>query len=1072
MLGFNQESSLQYRIQPQKVTSILQQEWDMRLCGARFSAPIKDGVKPSRIDGNKQFCTVTCSRKGAALSRCGPVVEAAQVFTKFFISKRLRYLIAMAELSSRSTDIGLTMSGAVYLDVIVDYEDPEARTEVTPSDAVWHSRYPLLAIGYAKGQGGLVRVVEYSLESDNTRSLDDYEHESAQPHCLSWHPFERCLVVGWENGEVTIWTPISGTLPQAVQHKHAVSIIEWSACNPVRLVSADATGSCVGWQIQDNVAEQLFYHEIREALVDLAFLPNAKDFLVATESGMLFTITDTGQCHNLLRVDGNVIRLLYNSNNHTIVTVTDNLVVSQFRHTEQNSLEQASRVKLAGSGYCARIEWLVSGILVVAAGETNLRLVNLQNNDNASLHVSSEIGSEFFVALAIDAEGHRIAAGTTNGRIFIWNDPSTAEEAEERNANPYEVKVFGKIRTLGVCSGSGLISAVAQEVTVFREQKASLAYSSQLLALQTSARKAFIDLIQMSASVKLETEVPIRALFAGRDVVAVSNRKRLLFYELQHVTRTARFLGAMNTNSTLVSLHDQNAFVIQDNQVQVRSFQGVLKQTIVGQQDEGEIVSMDVAGFFLAVGSIKGFIRMWDIGSRKEITSHAGPKSLLIPEKSKLHSVKCNASGTKISATIVSIKEGRMLPLLYVWDIEEDDVACLDFSKPSKVGDRNKMYTDMTGRIPVNHLWDAENPRLLAVECHLEDSDMGSPDAVIAMVFVTAEFGFVVQDTVPFDRTRFSLIGVHVPYFYLASSCGPTDSAATEKLAYAKHTYRQSMRDFVGVESCDRETREAILKLSFFLTIGNMDEAFSAVRSIKNESVWENMARMCVKNKRLDVAPVCLGKMEKASAAMALRQVQTKHPEDIDLHVAILAIYLGMIDEAKDLLEKNGNNRMLIKLLCDSNRWEEAVDLAERKSRINLRNTYYRYAKHLEELGKIQEAIQYYEKSNTHLQQVPRMLVEKDVHALENYISKRKDPQFFTWWAQYLESQGDTEEALRYYEMAKDYVSLVRINCFFNNVDTAMEIANDVGDRAACFHLARNLESLDKASDAVHFFSK
>lgn len=185
---------------------------------------------------------------------------------------------------------------------------------------------------------------------------------------------------------------------------------------------------------------------------------------------------------------------------------------------------------------------------------------------------------------------------------------------------------------------------------------------------------------------------------------------------------------------------------------------------------------------------------------------------------------------------------------------------------------------------------------------------------------------------------------------------------------------------------------------------------------------------------------------------------------------------------------------------------------------------YCRYAKHLEELGKIQEAIQYYEKSNTHLQQVPRMLVEKDIHGLETYIVKSREPQFYKWWAQYLESQGDTEEALRYYELAKDFVSLVserrrdagkiralllsvgedifphvtyelsrqpyaqrvvsrwhhrslpfpqvRINCFFNNVDTAMEIANDVGDRAACFHLARHLESIDRPSDSVHFFSK
>lgn len=778
------------------------------------------------------------------------------------------------------------MAGTVYLDVTVEFETLGSRTEVTPFDAVWHSRYPLLAIGYAKSENGLVRIIEYSLENDTIHPLEDYEHESAQPCCLSWHPSERCLVAGWENGEVTIWTPIGGTIVQTVQHQYPVSQIEWSACTPVRLVTADTAGSCLGWQLQDNVGEQLFYHEIRETLVDIVFRPNAKDFFVATESGTLFIVTDTGQCHDLLRVDGHVIRLLYNSNSNTLVTVTDNLVISQFRHTEQNGVDQVSRVKLAGSGYRARIEWLMMGVLVIAAGDTSLRLVNLRTNDNANLHVSSENSNESFTALAVDTGSQKVAAGTTHGRIFIWNEPSTAEEAEERNANPYEVQVTGNFRTLGVCSAFGLISAVAQEVTVFREQQASLAYSSQLLALQTGARKAFIDLIQMSVSVKLETEVPIRALFAGREVVGVSDRKRLLFYELQHATRTARFLGSMNTTSVLISLHDQNAFVIQNGQIEVRSFQGALNQTIVAQQDEGEIVSIDVAGFFIAVGSSKGCIRMWDVGNRREITSHAGPKSLLIPERSKLHSVRCNANGTKISAIMSSVGGDHTLPLLYVWDIEEDDVFCLDFSRPSKEGDRNRMYTDMSGKVPVNHLWDGEDPRLLVLECHFEDSNTGSSEAVIVTVFVTAEFGLVVQDTVAFDKKKFSLIGAHVPYFYLVSKNGSSERMGPEKLAYAKHAYRLSMSDFVGVESCDRETREAILKLSFFLTTGNMDEAFSAIRSIKSESVWENMARMCVKNKRLDVAPVCLGKMKKVSAAMALRQVQAKHPENIDLQVS------------------------------------------------------------------------------------------------------------------------------------------------------------------------------------------
>ena len=63
-------------------------------------------------------------------------------------------------------------------------------------------------------------------------------------------------------------------------------------------------------------------------------------------------------------------------------------------------------------------------------------------------------------------------------------------------------------------------------------------------------------------------------------------------------------------------------------------------------------------------------------------------------------------------------------------------------------------------------------------------------------------------------------------------------------------------------------------------------------RFFGSESVWENMARMCVKTKRLDVATVCLGNMGNARAAKALREVQ-KEPE-LDAKVACLAIQLGM----------------------------------------------------------------------------------------------------------------------------------------------------------------------------------
>ena len=53
---------------------------------------------------------------------------------------------------------------------------------------------------------------------------------------------------------------------------------------------------------------------------------------------------------------------------------------------------------------------------------------------------------------------------------------------------------------------------------------------------------------------------------------------------------------------------------------------------------------------------------------------------------------------------------------------------------------------------------------------------------------------------------------------------------------YPKLVARHTMRDFVGLEKSDKVTREAMLNFSYYLTIGNMDEAFKAIKLIKRYS--------------------------------------------------------------------------------------------------------------------------------------------------------------------------------------------------------------------------------------------
>jgi intraflagellar transport protein 140 len=142
---------------------------------------------------------------------------------------------------------------------------------------------------------------------------------------------------------------------------------------------------------------------------------------------------------------------------------------------------------------------------------------------------------------------------------------------------------------------------------------------------------------------------------------------------------------------------------------------------------------------------------------------------------------------------------------------------------------------------------------------------------------------------------------------------------------------------------------------------------------------------MCVKTKRLDVAMVCLGNMRFARGARAAREAEKeKEPE---AQLAMIAIQLNMIEDAKRLYKECGRYDLLCKLHQACGEWEEAIDVAEKFNRINLKNTHYSMAKHFESTGQVDDAIRHYIASNTHTSEVPRMLCQfRQFERLLNFV--------------------------------------------------------------------------------------
>lgn len=83
---------------------------------------------------------------------------------------------------------------------------------------------------------------------------------------------------------------------------------------------------------------------------------------------------------------------------------------------------------------------------------------------------------------------------------------------------------------------------------------------------------------------------------------------------------------------------------------------------------------------------------------------------------------------------------------------------------------------------------------------------------------------------------------------------------------------------------------------------------------------------------------VCLANMRFLRGAQALREAKAKYTEP-EAHLAMVAIHLNMIDEAKELLIECKRYDILNEMYQSSAMYTEAIDIANKNDRINLKNT-------------------------------------------------------------------------------------------------------------------------------------
>ena len=977
-------------------------------------------------------------------------------------------------------------------------------------------------VQFVNGEGQLIQNSNITHDSEAT--------------VFDWQPNGRILAIGWADGLVSCWMVdgrirASSTFSNSSQHNAAITVIQWSP-NGKRLITGDKKGHIWVWSAdaRGTLSPTRQYSKKGEITCAVfCVMPSRNEnkkkneksiitsssFFFATSSGSVVYADDLGHMTDVVQIPSVIDSLLFYSEKARLVIITRSLLFTQYQLGEDGRLSKYMQVKLSIAGDVSEkglknVVWASPGLLAAASYERLVRLLDIGADENYNLSLSA-LGdvverSDKVTAVAFGPLDRYLAVGTERGVFAVWrfNGPIRDVRGKATSVTAtsssdwelyYKTSLNSPIIQLSWYGGKGTVAAVTDDgVVVYTETVMQSGMCGDLAVVQTASHDIAINIIGYQEQWKENTGMLVKGLHVGGGCFVVWGGKAARVYRVDSALNNIEPLEPFSSSGRAMAIasasekgvSDDTLFIAESGIIKACNFSGVQKGTITFSESEGQPEFIDINTRYLAVITTKKYIKIYDVSKPKD------PKQLSIgrftdfgvgddESNIRVRSFKVNCDGSRV-AILADHVEGNLQvrhpdSRLHVYDRNRGSINTHDFSTVK--------------RRPVSIFWDEEDDRMLACEAQrdrikavpvdskssessdlkksTDTGDIDPNEIEVFLFFATTENGLLMQDSFTRKQPFGPMIAFIVPriYFRDAQNMDHEDN----RINNGVKIYPKVMRDFIGIHDVDDKMKVALLDFSYNLTLGKLDEAYKAVKTIGSSTIWENMAQMCVKTKRLDVAEICLGNMGNARGAAAVRE--SKKYNSLEASVGVLAIQIGLLDDAARLFREAERYDLLNKLYQSAGIWDKAITIATSKDRIHLKNSYYQLAKHLESIGDISGAISNYEKADVSRTEIPRMLFSLGrLDDLEDYIHKSDDIQLLKWWAAYMESNERYDKARKYYAKSQDYLSLVRIACFKGNLPDAAAIVQESGDKAAAYHFARQLEQEGEYQEAMEFYAQ
>lgn len=467
---------------------------------------------------------------------------------------------------------------------------------------------------------------------------------------------------------------------------------------------------------------------------------------------------------------------------------------------------------------------------------------------------------------------------------------------------------------------------------------------------------------------------------------------------------------------------------------------GILPST----ESEGEPIGVTNTNKYIVIATMDGTLKLAEI-TKKGLRMPYPPKNCyqLIEDFGEVMRASVNCTGRYICLSIANAGLAPD-PRLYLWDVANDVIT-------------NSLLNESSAppyqSVPIAILWDTNDPRIVAVHMRSADFDR------VHLFFCHEGNLFEYKNWCASDEyfmTDFILCSLYIPYVVILSQ---------------QNIQKILMHEFEDLTDHKANNIHQVSDFLYYMTTGHLEKAVVVGTNIsggKSSIIWDSLAKECVARKRPDVGAVCLGKKGNIKGALMMRKVMNKDDLDDTCKVAVLAVNLGMIEEAEKLFREAQRPDLLMRVISakEGGLNEITASTNDGENVLLIKSAQHKLAKVLWANGENSAALKLFESAGTLVPHVPRLLIgQGQATVLAEYVANSSDTSLITWWGHYLESVGDLDGALNAYVRANDFGEQARLLCHVDRIDEAEKVCQK--NRPAMFQMARYLEMQPNKTEAA-----